>query len=234
MPDGFRTTGDLTLTAGERVVLRDGFSVEAGGTLTAGVDGSLATTGEAHWAGVYDRFGNLTEQTTTDPGGSPVTRSIGTNSATNRLTTATYDEAGNLLAWGSESYVYDPFYMLSEAPDRKYIYGPGDERIWEVDFSEGTAGSDWHERWSLRGPDALVLRRFTTDGGNESGNWAVDTDYVCRDGRLLAAETSSGTRHFHGKPSYDLAALELHVQGLLEEGLPVPEPEAVAEYMAVR
>ncbi len=30
------------------------------------------------------------------------------------------------------------------------------------------------------------------------------------------------------------AAIEMHVQGLREDGLPIPKPRAVAEYMAVR
>jgi predicted RNase H-like HicB family nuclease len=30
------------------------------------------------------------------------------------------------------------------------------------------------------------------------------------------------------------AAIEMHVRGLREDGLPIPKPRAVAEYMAVR
>lgn len=29
-------------------------------------------------------------------------------------------------------------------------------------------------------------------------------------------------------------AIEMHVQGLLEDGLPIPQPQASAEYIAVR
>ncbi|MBZ0111962.1 MAG: type II toxin-antitoxin system HicB family antitoxin [Thermoanaerobaculia bacterium] len=29
-------------------------------------------------------------------------------------------------------------------------------------------------------------------------------------------------------------ALEMHVEGLIEDGMPIPEPTAVAEYMAIR
>lgn len=28
-------------------------------------------------------------------------------------------------------------------------------------------------------------------------------------------------------------AIEMHIQGLLEDGLPIPEPQALAEYIAV-
>ena len=66
-----------------------------------------------------------------------------------------------------------------------YLYTADDERAWSYK-------TDNTSLWTLRGLDAKVLREYTTNG-----TWSVAEDYIYRDGLLLAAETSAGTRHFH-------------------------------------
>jgi RHS repeat-associated protein len=39
--------------------------------------------------------------------------------------------------------------------------------------------------------------KFLRDYLNNAGRWSVGTDYLYRDGLLLAAETQTGQRHFH-------------------------------------
>jgi RHS repeat-associated protein len=47
--------------------------------------------------------------------------------------------------------------------------------------------------WTVRDLGAKVLRDYL----NLGGTWSVATDYIYRDGLLLAAETQTGQRHFH-------------------------------------
>jgi hypothetical protein len=81
------------------VVLGDGFSVASGGRLTVGTDPALDPGGEpkdASQSYTFDRFGNLLSVTTERERETPVTRTIGTSSSTNRLTVANYDLSGNV------------------------------------------------------------------------------------------------------------------------------------------
>jgi RHS repeat-associated protein len=77
--------------------------------------------------------------------------------------------------------------MVSGAEEWRYAYTADDERAWL--FKVGGNLS----RWTLRDLGNKVLREYLNDGGV----WSVASDYVYRDGQLLAAETSTGPRHFH-------------------------------------
>jgi RHS repeat-associated protein len=200
------STGNVTLRAGSRVVLGDGFSVASGGRLTLETDPSLDPEGDptdATQTYTYDRFGNLLTMTTELEGQNPVTRTLTTNSATNRLSVATYDSSGNVMSWAGRQYRWDPFNMLTqEKPTagngHTFLYGPGDERIWTIDWTAGAASSNWLETWTLRDLDGTVLRQFQAAGGNNSNaNWSFHRDFVYRNASLLAAHTPQGLRHFH-------------------------------------
>ena len=206
-------TGDVTLQAGHAVVLADGFSVESGGRLTAGVDPNLDPAGlptPAEQSYVYDAFGNLTSITTTFGGGSgqpSVMRTMPSDSGTNRLSGLTYDDSGNVTSWLTSAYAYDPFNMMTEADSTEghfdFVYGPGDERLWVIDWTNGSSFSDWVETWTLRDINGSPLRQYRITGGNtEKLHWSADPefpkDYAWRGGSLLGSVTAEGVvRHFH-------------------------------------
>ncbi len=135
----------------------------------------------------YDPFGNITGITTNG-----VLRSTPTSTSTNRLTSATYDEGGNLLTWNGQVYAYDRLNMPTRrtvgGEDWIFAYTADDERIWSYRTTLG--GSVY----TLRDLDGKVLRRHDAHLG-----WTTFTDSIYRDaGNLLASETSSGVRtHFH-------------------------------------
>lgn len=199
-------TGDVTLTAGHLVELTDGFSIASGGKLTAGTDPALDPGDQSRdstQSYAYDRFGNLESITTNEEGKTEITRTPKPDSATNRLAEATYDLSGNLTAWSDWNYEWDPFGMMREARKTStsglaFVYGPGDERIWTVDWMKGTDGSNRLETWTLRDIDGSPLRDFRSDGDvSKVENWSIDRDYINRGGSVLAAETPNGVRHFH-------------------------------------
>ncbi|HKI00774.1 MAG TPA: RHS repeat-associated core domain-containing protein [Thermoanaerobaculia bacterium] len=135
----------------------------------------------------FDAHGNLTTITTA---GTTV-RNIPASAGTNRLNApgTAYDGAGNLTSWNGAAYEYDRFNqmtrMTSGSEDWFYLYTADDERIWSF--------SSTLSRWTLRDLGGKVLREYLTD----ARGWSVGTDYLYRDGLLLAAETQTGRRHFH-------------------------------------
>ncbi len=141
----------------------------------------------------FDPFGNI--QAIGGSGG----RSTPTNPANNRLNGpgSFYDFAGNLTDWNGAFYEYDAFNqmkrMVSGNEEWLYLYTADDERAWS--FKVNPSGVPRFDRWTLRGLDGKVLRTYESSGFNWSGS--VIEDYVYRDGLLLAAETPSGSRHFH-------------------------------------
>ena len=133
---------------------------------------------------------------------------MATHSATNRLSGLTYDDSGNVTAWGTWTYVYDPFNMMTQANGVEgrhfdFVYGPGDERLWVIDWTNGPEVSDWVETWTLRDLDGSPLRQYRITGGNTANqHWQADPefpkDYAWRDGSVLGSVTAEGVvRHFH-------------------------------------
>jgi RHS repeat-associated protein len=136
----------------------------------------------------FDAFGNLTSLTGTSGRNTP------TDPQTNRLTGSsltTYDAAGNLTGWNGATYQYDEFnqmvHMQSSPESWAYLYTADDERLWSYDLVRNLS------HWTVRDLGAKVLRDYL----NMGGTWSVATDYIYRDGLLLAAETQTGQRHFH-------------------------------------
>jgi len=193
-------TGSVTLRAGSKIVLDGPVSVQAGGYLKAEVDPTLASgqqgTQTQSQSYSYDFFGNLLSATTQVGAQSPVTRTFATNSSTNRLTAASYDDSGNVTSWAGNSFDYDPFNLLRHGPGQVYVYGPGNERLWNIDWSAGSASTNWVETWTLRDLDGTPLRQFKDVGGNGTGHWSLDRDYIWRGSSLIAAQTPSGLHHF--------------------------------------
>jgi RHS repeat-associated protein len=134
----------------------------------------------------FDAFGNLQSI------GGTSGRSTPTSSQTNRLSgAAVYDAAGNLTNWNGATYTYDHFnqmtQMVSGSESWAYLYTADDERIWSYDTARNIS------HWTVRDLGGKVLRDYL----NNAGRWSVGTDYLYRDGLLLAAETQTGQRHFH-------------------------------------
>ncbi|HEX4965586.1 MAG TPA: DUF4157 domain-containing protein [Thermoanaerobaculia bacterium] len=134
----------------------------------------------------FDPFGNLTSINGTSGRATP------TSSATNRLNGpgTVYDAAGNLTNWNGAVYGYDHFNqmteMISGGEHDLYVYTADDERVWSYDLIRNSS------HWTLRDLGGKVLRDYANNG-----TWTLGTDYVYRDGLLLAAETQTGQRHYH-------------------------------------
>ena len=149
---------------------------------------SRLTSGSVHADGIektqsyqYDAFGNLTQKTTT--GGAVFSTPADPN--TNRLTAATtaqYDAAGNLVAYGANTYFYDALGMVRKiewsSGEQYAIYTPDEERIGY------RPGGSW--RFTLRDPAGKVLRQYFVISP-ELSDWIWEEDYVHRGGALLSS-----------------------------------------------
>lgn len=171
----------------------DWFQYDKVGRLVRSVlhDGLTGGGNQKEQAYTYDTYGNITQIATTS-GGTIQTRMTPTDWSTNRLTgTAVYDAAGNLTGWNGSAYEYDKlnkmWHMINGAEEWIYLYTPDDERLWSFKVNGNFS------RWTLRDLDGRVLREYNVN----AGVWSVAADYVYGAGRLLAAETSAGQRHYH-------------------------------------
>ncbi len=144
--------------------------------------------GTATQTASFDDFGNLTSLTT---GGS--IQSLATQEATNRLTGAAYDAAGNLtgvtLAGTHWEYSFDGLRKMNGLRSnsnqaRLFFYDASDERIftWDCPLSSCNPDHD-QERWTLRGLGGEVLRSFA---GADKFTTEWEEDFVYRGGVLLA------------------------------------------------
>ncbi len=197
-------SGDVTLRAEGPIVFHDGFSVQSGGTLVAesGAAVNLSPPSEAQrtQSYEYDRFGNL-KAVTTDGSRETVT----TNPSTNRMSSSLfqYDSSGNVTQqpigdgtfW---SYRYDPFNMLwdvtrSDGRGWINIYGPGDERIWVVNWTDGPEPWNWKTTYTLRDLTGAPLRQYQLDGTDDTkDHWHLSRDYIWRGNTLLATVRDPG------------------------------------------
>jgi len=148
----------------------------------------------------YDAFGNRTACAQ----GAGDCQYGSVDAATNRLSTATYDAAGNVTSFYGHTYSYDAQNMAmrdgSAAKTQEYVYTADDERL-----AVYTVGGSWN--WTVRDTSAKVLREFSSQnavGGTVgSASWQWRKDYVWREGALLASRQTdpiSGsitTYHYH-------------------------------------
>jgi RHS repeat-associated protein len=167
------------------------FQYDGAGNIVAmrGIVEPFSRTGATKQQYAFDAFGNLTSITR---GGS--TYPISVDSSTNRINNpVTYDGAGNMTSWGGYSYGWYSFSDLRSLqgpgllPNLLFAYDAGGERDAIYDSNAGTY------TYTLRGLDGKVLREYRVVGGT----WSWSKDYVYREGQLLAAVDSAGTRHFH-------------------------------------
>ncbi len=173
-----------------RAIGNSAFNYDWVSRLTSGtVD--LAPTGAANprtQSYAYDTFGNIQSITTnTSQLLTP------TSSATNRLNGAgvVYDASGNLTEWSSNKYDYDPLgnlwrYRTAAGKEWLYLYTADDERVWSFAAGQNTSA------WTLRDLNGKLLREYANTGGT----WSRTSDSIYRGDLLLAAETSTGLRHY--------------------------------------
>ena len=105
----------------------------------------------------------------------------------------TSDAAGNLTGYTGAIYEYGTFndiwHYKNGTEEAIYLYTASGERLWEFNLNG-------KNRWTLRDLGGKVLREYSYDRGTFV--WTVERDYIYRNGRLLAAETPQGIRHFSG------------------------------------
>lgn len=152
----------------------------------------------------YDRWGNILTVVTA---GDSVTKKLGVNKSTNRIDqtlddngqpnteVGSYDGRGNLVSYGSGSFVYDGLDRVKEATvagkRRFFVYTAGGERIASI----SVVGATTETNWTLRDSGGRVLRRFK----QTNGVFAWTEDYIYRGSFLLAGAVpgSEKVRHFH-------------------------------------
>jgi RHS repeat-associated protein len=141
----------------------------------------------------YDRHGNITKIATTGEADNDI--GIGTK---NRLSGATYDNAGNLLSYHGGTFVYDGLNVVTESRPtggnrRLYLYNASNERIATIEI---LPGNQRRADYTIRDSSARVLRRVRR---HPNGAWSWEQDYIYRGSQLLAAEvpTSEKIRFFH-------------------------------------
>lgn len=153
---------------------------------------------------VYDSFGNIDSVTTLFPDLTVETYATPTDSATNRLTAATYDANGSVSYLAGYAYAYDALQRLmsstaSGSPeDKTYVYTASGQRLWEIkDTTASSAAASSSERFSLRDLGGKTLRTFTLDR-SVTETWAHELDYIYRGSKLLASEKPGDELlHFH-------------------------------------
>ncbi len=156
---------------------------------------TLASAGGVGESYDYDAFGNLKKITAATP--ADLRPDLTTDPLTNHLktvTTAKYDEAGNLTSWMGHEYTYDAANMLTEmndgVADMMYVYTADDERIATLTVSN----SGYVATWRIRGLDNKVLREFQEENYTTSTQpWTWKRDYVYRGDLLLASYVTSPT-----------------------------------------
>lgn len=148
----------------------------------------------------YDAFGNLRKITTKQNVGTAneqlrgQPQVIDTDAATNRLRGVTYDAQGNATGQpGLRVFTYDAMNMIKAVPNKVYIYGPTDERVWIYDQTSGFPV----ETATLRGLNGEVLREYRLNNGNTAGSWNWTKDYIYRGTTLLASEAPHGRFDYH-------------------------------------
>jgi RHS repeat-associated protein len=216
-----RVTGDAAHTLWKHgpIVYDGGGNITSVGALNGAADSYLydpigrlqtASVAGATETYTYDRWGNLTDITTTIPGQPAVSRSNNINIDTNRHTTYAYDHAGNVVEMpdrrpgvGSAKLRldYDPFNMLvhlrsttatlGKGLGRVHLYDANDERVAVIDYYAQTD----RERWMVRSTGGQVLSELARMPG---APLTRHREYVYGQGRLLGEIDAAGRkRHLH-------------------------------------
>ena len=125
---------------------------------------------------------------------------ISVSPVTNRLTTASYDDAGNLTDWNGTIYSYDPLNRLTQQQAGSlswtHLYTAGGERLWTIHEPGGL--DPLQETVSLRDLSGRVLRQYEVSSGLGNDEWSWKRDMIYGDGRLVSSVHPGGeVRHYH-------------------------------------
>jgi len=182
----YDTAGNIKAIGGKS------FAYDADSRVVAATVPAAVTQPYAGFA--YDAYGNLISVARGATPGSATTVFFSADPATNHLTGAQYDAAGEVtlfpLVQGTQ-YTWDVFGQMTSVNTGTemwtHIYDAAGERVW----SYRTAPSRL-DNYMLRGQDEKVLSAFTKVGSTYT--WE---DYAYREGELLGAALSNGTvMHF--------------------------------------
>ncbi|HEX4955562.1 MAG TPA: RHS repeat-associated core domain-containing protein [Thermoanaerobaculia bacterium] len=136
----------------------------------------------------FDAFGNLQGISGASGHATP------TSNVSNRLTSAGYDNRGNLTTWLSTTYRYDALGSMwrttAGTEDWVYVYDADGERVLEKKL-----GGDLYHRWTLRGAGSQVQRIYTETGTGHL--WQVEKDYLYRGDKPLWSAGSGQSRALH-------------------------------------
>jgi RHS repeat-associated protein len=149
-------------------------------SLSRVVEGSALAAGVGKYQNyAFDIYGNMTSMSTSGGSASPLT-----TSTKNRLTSATYDNDGNMTFYGANNYDFDALGMMTRMNDGSrelwYFYDADDERVWENRNKTSTS------TWEIRDLGGHVLTEFNATPTTTS--WGKAHGY--RDGVLAAAVTT--------------------------------------------
>ncbi|MEM9598130.1 MAG: RHS repeat-associated core domain-containing protein, partial [Acidobacteriota bacterium] len=145
----------------------------------------------------WDRFGNQTSRTTIGPRSGPQVWNYNIDPATNRLQGPTYDAAGNLTAWGGNTYSWNESglleHTLAGGLDWIYLYTASGERVATL-----MPSSQPVIRWTDRDLGQRVLSEHVQVGSVGAPGATFSTKrYVWAGGRPLASDGPDGVRHYH-------------------------------------
>ncbi|HEX4956000.1 MAG TPA: RHS repeat-associated core domain-containing protein, partial [Thermoanaerobaculia bacterium] len=136
----------------------------------------------------FDAFGNLQGISGASGHATP------TSKTNNRLTSAGYDNRGNLTTWLSTTYRYDALGSMwrttAGTEDWVYVYDADGERVLEKKL-----GGELYNRWTLRGAGSQVQRIYTETGAGHL--WQVEKDYLYRGDKPLWSAGSGTSRALH-------------------------------------
>ncbi len=134
----------------------------------------------------YDGFGNLLTRTGTSI--DPNLTNFPVDPATNRLTNATYDSAGNVLAWNFGIFSYDPFNRLTNQAWMIYVYDAFGERA--ASYAANSVAPYLH----VRGLNNELLSTMYFDSVSD---YSRVQDWVYAEGNLVATLENGGQEHYH-------------------------------------
>ncbi|HEX4955564.1 MAG TPA: RHS repeat-associated core domain-containing protein, partial [Thermoanaerobaculia bacterium] len=136
----------------------------------------------------FDAFGNLQGISGASGHATP------TSKVSNRLTSAGYDNRGNLTTWLATTYRYDALGSMwrttAGTEDWVYVYDADGERVLEKKL-----GGELYRRWTLRGAGSQVQRIYTETGAGHL--WQVEKDYLYRGDKPLWSAGSGQSRALH-------------------------------------
>ncbi|HEY7402532.1 MAG TPA: RHS repeat-associated core domain-containing protein [Candidatus Angelobacter sp.] len=166
---------------------------------------SSANTGNYSWGENYsiDAWGNL--QITPMSGKAHGGNFTLSSTAVNQPTGLGFDAAGNLLAYGSASYTYDPEERLLSTAGMTYTYDGNGERVLK---SQTVGGAAVKRYWSMGGN--------TLAEADGSGNLTAEYIYFGAE-RIARIDLPANTVHYYLSDHLNSTSIVVSAAGAVEE-----------------